>query len=59
MHRLRQRLDDLEAAAVGVLYALFVGFVIHKELKIKDMPQIGHLPGPFSCTKECSGIGQV
>jgi C4-dicarboxylate transporter DctM subunit len=29
-----------EAAAVGVLYALFVGFVIHKELKIKDMPQI-------------------
>jgi len=29
-----------EAAAVGVLYALFVGFVIHKELRIKDMPQI-------------------
>jgi C4-dicarboxylate transporter DctM subunit len=29
-----------EAAAVGVLYALFVGFVIHKELKIRDMPQI-------------------
>ncbi|MCU0562939.1 MAG: TRAP transporter large permease, partial [Desulfobacterales bacterium] len=29
-----------EAAAVGVLYALFVGLVIHKELKIRDMPQI-------------------
>lgn len=29
-----------EAAAVGVLYALFVGFVIHKELKLKDMPGI-------------------
>jgi C4-dicarboxylate transporter DctM subunit len=29
-----------EAAAVGVLYALLVGFFIHKELTMKDMPRI-------------------
>jgi C4-dicarboxylate transporter DctM subunit len=29
-----------EAAVVGVLYALLVGFFIHKELSIKDMPRI-------------------
>ncbi|MFA5536399.1 MAG: TRAP transporter large permease subunit [Bacillota bacterium] len=29
-----------EAAAVGVLYSLIVGFVVYRELKLKDLPTI-------------------
>lgn len=29
-----------EAAAVGVVYALFVGMVVYREVKIKDLPKV-------------------
>ncbi len=29
-----------EAASVAVFYSLFVGFVIHRDLKLKDLPEI-------------------